>query len=197
MIIGGMDIIFECKLGLELIAPALKIVLDRWPKSVIVRGSAEPSLIEIFAYQDKVALDRWKMEGASKDHPNTMIHLIFTSEQLTAVVDDDGDPMVKVILDDLKILLQASPEPEDIWTDIGHGVSIQFRELPGVESRGVAYRHPTPKENHPCEGYAPLKPEYEEGWDLIQREPLTISPSLLCLVCGHHGFIREGKWIPA
>ena len=33
-------------------------------------------------------------------------------------------------------------------------------------------------------------------WDLVSWEPLTVSPSLLC-GCGAHGFIRDGKWIPA
>ena len=34
------------------------------------------------------------------------------------------------------------------------------------------------------------------GHELISTDPLTISPSLLCR-CGDHGFIREGRWIPA
>lgn len=34
-------------------------------------------------------------------------------------------------------------------------------------------------------------------WQVQQWDPLTISPSLLCMICGDHGFIREGKWIPA
>lgn len=34
-------------------------------------------------------------------------------------------------------------------------------------------------------------------WELISLSPLTIAPSLLCGACGDHGFIRDGKWIPA
>lgn len=30
--------------------------------------------------------------------------------------------------------------------------------------------------------------------ELVQADPLTISPSLLCPRCGHHGHIREGRW---
>jgi hypothetical protein len=33
-------------------------------------------------------------------------------------------------------------------------------------------------------------------WQVQSWEPLTVSPSLLCH-CGDHGFIREGKWVPA
>lgn len=32
---------------------------------------------------------------------------------------------------------------------------------------------------------------------LVSREPLHIEPSILCPVCGDHGFIREGKWVVA
>lgn len=34
-------------------------------------------------------------------------------------------------------------------------------------------------------------------WTLVSLEPLHIEPSLLCGVCGDHGFIRNGKWVPA
>lgn len=38
-----------------------------------------------------------------------------------------------------------------------------------------------------------------ELWTLESLSPLTISPSLQCGCpgCSHHGFIRDGKWIPA
>lgn len=37
----------------------------------------------------------------------------------------------------------------------------------------------------------PLGPD---GWQVVQREPLTIAPSILCGQCGLHGFWREGRW---
>lgn len=33
-------------------------------------------------------------------------------------------------------------------------------------------------------------------WDVVSEEPLTLSPSLACGMCGHHGFIRGGRWWP-
>lgn len=33
-----------------------------------------------------------------------------------------------------------------------------------------------------------------QGWDVVQREPLTLSPSILCRACGNHGFIKNGLW---
>jgi len=35
------------------------------------------------------------------------------------------------------------------------------------------------------------------GWTLVQSEPLTISPSIMCHRCGTHGFWRDGAWVPA
>lgn len=40
----------------------------------------------------------------------------------------------------------------------------------------------------------PLGPE---GWTVVSKDPLTISPSILCCQCNVHGFFREGKWVPA
>ncbi len=37
----------------------------------------------------------------------------------------------------------------------------------------------------------------EPEWDVVQEDPLTLAPSLLCRACGSHGFIREGRWIDA
>lgn len=40
-------------------------------------------------------------------------------------------------------------------------------------------------------------------WTVESWEPLTLSPSLLChgappaYACNDHGFIREGRWVPA
>jgi hypothetical protein len=32
-------------------------------------------------------------------------------------------------------------------------------------------------------------------WTLHSLEPLHIEPSVACGLCGHHGFIRDGKWV--
>ena len=36
----------------------------------------------------------------------------------------------------------------------------------------------------------------DRTWDLISLSPLTLSPSLLCRICGDHGFVQGGKWVP-
>lgn len=34
-------------------------------------------------------------------------------------------------------------------------------------------------------------------WTVVSWQPLELSPSLHCLTCGNHGWIKGGKWIPA
>jgi hypothetical protein len=34
-------------------------------------------------------------------------------------------------------------------------------------------------------------------WTIESEVPLTLSPSILRTNCGCHGFIRQGKWVPA
>jgi hypothetical protein len=96
------------------------------------------------------------------------------------------------------------------WLPIGHGVYVQFRRMavdgtePIDSARaivGLAYRHPDAKGRGDCEGWVPFKglymPGTDIGWDVFSISPLTLSPSLLCRICGHHGFIRGGEWLPA
>lgn len=35
------------------------------------------------------------------------------------------------------------------------------------------------------------------GHTVVQREPLTVNPSILCDDCGLHGFITNGSWFSA
>ena len=34
----------------------------------------------------------------------------------------------------------------------------------------------------------------EKCWTVVQREPLTVVPSIQCGSCGLHGFITDGEW---
>lgn len=40
-------------------------------------------------------------------------------------------------------------------------------------------------------------PVGEGHWTQESVEPLTLAPSLRCTMCGDHGFVRDGKWVPA
>lgn len=80
--------------------------------------------------------------------------------------------------------------------DIGHGVTVELRYHAGV-LHGVWYEHPRPDGAGRCSGFASVKPAWDDGWDVVSLEPLTLSPSLLCRACGHHGFVQNGAWAPA
>lgn len=93
--------------------------------------------------------------------------------------------------------------PEADWINLGHDVSIVFTSWRSHAKAGLIHAHSQPDNNEPCSGGImfdlPGVAEAFPGrplWQLIQLEPLTVSPSLLC-DCGHHGFIREGEWVPA
>lgn len=90
--------------------------------------------------------------------------------------------------------------PDDVeWTDIGSGVSIHFTKDADHGVYGLWERH-VGKDGAPCMGnvfFRDVLPNASPSWVVESREPLTMSPSILCRTCGHHGSIREGKWIPA
>lgn len=79
----------------------------------------------------------------------------------------------------------------------------QYDHLPDVERWGATIEHPhaqRPGERH--KGGVTFHGEVQDAispyakWDVLSWEPLTLSPSILC-ECGDHGFIREGRWVPA
>lgn len=45
----------------------------------------------------------------------------------------------------------------------------------------------------PFEGY----PNRTTFWQLVQEDPLTLTPSVLQRPCGFHGWITDGRWVPA
>lgn len=101
------------------------------------------------------------------------------------------------------------------WTDIGHGVRITFTTWSDYDQAGLLVEHPRdtggwyaehPPEDNPgtcTSGVLFDLPGVREAfpanavWTVERQEPLTLSPSLLCRMCGHHGWIREGLWVPA
>ncbi len=88
----------------------------------------------------------------------------------------------------------AGPPSEGaVYLDETHAYT--FVEFEGARV-GINESHYTG--DHWCTGFVAFKsydPTY--GWDVESEDPLTLSPSLLCRLCGSHGFIRGGKWISA
>lgn len=89
--------------------------------------------------------------------------------------------------------------------DLGGGSSFTWiSDSKGIF--GLIEHHPKP-EGAPgfyCGGYiawrehdgTPPKHQLVSGAP-GDEEHLTVAPSLLCRTCGNHGFIREGRWVPA
>ncbi|HSU34345.1 MAG TPA: hypothetical protein VLJ88_01670 [Propionibacteriaceae bacterium] len=91
------------------------------------------------------------------------------------------------------------------WRDIGGGHEISFYTGEDDAVRiGLLDRHHKP-DGTPCNGPGSVPFDVPENantpdrarWQLVSVEPLTLSPSLLCQLCGDHGFIRDGKWVVA
>lgn len=88
--------------------------------------------------------------------------------------------------------------------DLGHGVRIQFTNTDKHAPVGLIEWHIAPGIGAQCGGAVlfdlPGVAEKFPGrplWQVQSYDPLTLTPSLLCTTCGHHGFITEGRWVPA
>jgi hypothetical protein len=79
----------------------------------------------------------------------------------------------------------------------------QFEGIPDVERYAAIVEHQTPT-GEECAGGVTFDGEIarriEPGkamWTVESWESLTLSPSLLCMRCGDHGFVRDGRWVVA
>ena len=66
---------------------------------------------------------------------------------------------------------------------------------------GATIAHKKP-DGSDCGGWLPFAgrafaPGEIAAWTVECDEPLTLSPSVLCRICGDHGFVRNGRWIRA
>lgn len=106
--------------------------------------------------------------------------------------------------------------------DLGHGITGRFigwspdRELnpqydgiPDDERAGLVIWH-VHEDGNDCEGMVTLDtpvhrqlvargsiPAERPTWQVVSWEPLHLEPSILRRECGLHGWIRDGRWLPA
>lgn len=89
------------------------------------------------------------------------------------------------------------------FIDLGHRHYWRFIVDGSGDDVGGVLIHP-----HPAGGWCggammfrnfKFPQEGEMTWEVESLEPLTLSPSLRCEQpgCNDHGFIREGRWVPA
>jgi hypothetical protein len=105
---------------------------------------------------------------------------------------------------------------EEFDIDIGHGhfmryfswspdraLNPQYDGIPDIPKCGAAIGHVAPNGAKCMSAIHFDTPEVRavfdkcNVWTVESWEPLTVSPSLLCMRCGDHGFIKNGKWVPA
>lgn len=71
----------------------------------------------------------------------------------------------------------------------------------GPAYRVMWYSDGSARFEHRCDrgerGVVVCAPLLGDQHTIVQRDPLTISPSILCPDCGTHGFIRNGRWVAA
>lgn len=79
--------------------------------------------------------------------------------------------------------------------------SVLVPQPNGLSYRVLFYEDSTARFEHRCDrgdrGVVICAPamQLDNGHTILQADPLTISPSILCPDCGTHGFIRDGRWV--
>ena len=86
--------------------------------------------------------------------------------------------------------------------DLGHGVTATFvHAFDSDQIVGLIAAHNTPQGIRCAGGYVTFadapNPDGRPVWTVNSTDPLDLSPSVLCRICGHHGWIRNGRWVPA
>lgn len=94
------------------------------------------------------------------------------------------------------------PPPEVELHDMGHN-TYWSKSVYGDDSEwiGILEWHQCSRDPDQLTAggvYFQNAPEHLKGarWSLENSDPdhLTLSPSIACHTCGHHGFIRDGAW---
>jgi hypothetical protein len=84
--------------------------------------------------------------------------------------------------------------------DLGHGVVVVSWIVNRFDERvGLIEEHDSP--NGRCRGSVLFRgravdTDGHPTWIVEKEEPLTLSPSIKCRTCGHHGYIKGGRWEP-
>jgi hypothetical protein len=90
------------------------------------------------------------------------------------------------------------------WPDT-YGMITNHDDGTQTTVTGIIETHPRTDNGQPCEGLVsfvrPLRPSEHEAarpvWIVNSLDPLDLDPSILCTVCGAHGYIRRGVWVNA
>lgn len=104
------------------------------------------------------------------------------------------------VRDDAALLARIADD-EPFVVEPGWTRSVFIPNVAGPTYRVLFYLDGTARFEHRCDRgergviiCAPLLQLANGGHRIVQDDPLTITPSILCPDCGTHGFIMEGRW---
>ena len=82
--------------------------------------------------------------------------------------------------------------------DLGHGVIARFTSCTAHGTRtGAIIEFGLEDTPGYCEGLVTWCGCCEPAWTLVSLDPLHLDPSVACATHPeHHGWIRDGRWIP-
>jgi hypothetical protein len=100
-------------------------------------------------------------------------------------------------------MTETGGEPPADAIEIGPRNRIEFCEYQG-ETAGIMEWHLKPDGKWCCGWIAFDGAAWARQfngkitvWQVIKRDPLTLTPSIRCRACGTHGHITGGRWVPA
>lgn len=88
--------------------------------------------------------------------------------------------------------------------DLGDNHILTFSGYKDEKRVGASVSHLKP-DGTPCDGWVAFAggawANSFDGqiavWEVVQEDPLTLSPSILCRACGDHGHVVNGRWVKA
>ena len=88
-------------------------------------------------------------------------------------------------------------EDPALYLGLGH----EFAPVTDNDDRLVGWLHTHPDARSTsgvlCQSFCAVRPiDGAPVHEILSAEPLTLSPSLKCRICGAHGEVTAGKWEP-
>lgn len=86
-------------------------------------------------------------------------------------------------------------DPDTIDLGMDHAIKLMYTDETQETVASVVLLHRDLGDpDSICQGFA----EVGDGeWRILEREPLTMTPSFVCNDCGDHGLVRNGAWVEA
>lgn len=93
---------------------------------------------------------------------------------------------------------EAEEPPHYPIIDLGQGHT--FQAVLGTDNVLVGWLHTHPDARHlnePCQSFCAVRPlDGVPVHKILSEDPLTLTPSLRCRMCGAHGEVTNGRWEP-